>query len=222
MTLHVKKDGKTKLSIPYTLGVFGLPNFQGKYLISKAACEADGVNPSILVTARPTDGTKKYYLAMGLNPDGNFLVDDDEEIAAKQAKYDAEILALHAGSPRAGNNKHLGCCEVCSAAIPVGYGLLRRCAADTGCPQHHDRDGWHLRCADAAACAARLPAARCAAEIASLKAQSADARRIAGGALTYDADGWISPEEQQARHDAGMAKAAALAARAAALENSKS
>lgn len=37
---------------------------------------------------------------------------------------------------------------------------------------------------------------------------------LAVGALTYDADGWISPEEQKQRHDEGMVKAADLRAEA--------
>lgn len=43
-----------------------------------------------------------------------------------------------------------------------------------------------------------------------LLASAESMERQAKGALTYDADGWISPNEQQKRHDEGMVKAANL------------
>lgn len=50
-----------------------------------------------------------------------------------------------------------------------------------------------------------------------LKAQAEHKRSLASGALTYDADGSLTPAMQEARHDEWMAEAAALDAQAAAL-----
>lgn len=47
-----------------------------------------------------------------------------------------------------------------------------------------------------------------------LRAKADREDSLAVGALTYDADGWISPEEQQRRYDAGKAAATALRAEA--------
>ncbi len=47
--------------------------------------------------------------------------------------------------------------------------------------------------------------------------QAKHEEELASGALVYDADGWLSPEEQQRRHDEHMAKARELRAKAAEL-----
>lgn len=49
---------------------------------------------------------------------------------------------------------------------------------------------------------------------AELMSDAADLRNKAIGALTYDADGWISREEQQKRHDEFITQAEALEAKA--------
>lgn len=216
-TLHVRKEGKTKLSIPYVI-TNGFPNFQGKYLVSGETCKADGIDPKSLVLKAPNSKTEKYYLRMGQNPDGNLLVDSEEESRKRQDEAERKILALHLNSPRNGDNRKWGHCEKCDVALPPGYGKLRFCAADTGCPDHMDRDGWHIRCADESACAVRVPAARRAAKIRSLRDQAEHEKSVAIGALTYDADGWLSREDQEKSHATGMAKAAQLEAQAAALE----
>lgn len=50
-----------------------------------------------------------------------------------------------------------------------------------------------------------------------LRAQAEHERSLAVGALTYDADGWLSPEDQQRAHDEHIAKAEAIEAEAASL-----
>ena len=40
---------------------------------------------------------------------------------------------------------------------------------------------------------------------------------MARGALTYDSDGWLSPDDQQRRHDEFAAKATSLREQAATL-----
>lgn len=217
-TLHVRKNGETKLSIPYTIGVFGLPTFQNRYLVSKESCAADGVDPKPLITRKPTEKTEKYYLRLGKNPDGNVLVDDAEECAARIADGEAKSIALHVGSPRSGDNRKWGSCECCDVVLPPGFGKLRFCGMDTGCMEHMDRDGWHVRCSDQNACAARVPAAHRARKIRSLRDQASHARSVALGALTYDADGWLSREDRQKSHDEGMAKSATLESQAVELE----
>ena len=52
---------------------------------------------------------------------------------------------------------------------------------------------------------------------ATLLAQAEHEDHMACGALTYDADGWISPEEQRRRHDEFACKAATLRTTAAAI-----
>lgn len=52
----------------------------------------------------------------------------------------------------------------------------------------------------------------------SLEAQANKEDELASGALVYDADGWISSEGQQQRHDEHKAKAAQLRAEAKALK----
>lgn len=50
-----------------------------------------------------------------------------------------------------------------------------------------------------------------------LLAQAAKRRDLAAGALIYDADGWISPDEQQRRHDEIIREAEEIEAQAAKL-----
>lgn len=52
----------------------------------------------------------------------------------------------------------------------------------------------------------------------SLREQARRERETAVGALTYDADGWLSAEDQQRRHDEHMTRAAQVEAQAAELE----
>ena len=64
---------------------------------------------------------------------------------------------------------------------------------------------------------AKYPAEARKEESARLIAQAEHEEDLAAGALVYDADGWIGPEEQQRRHDEAMAKAQELRAKAAEL-----
>ena len=64
---------------------------------------------------------------------------------------------------------------------------------------------------------AQYPAEARKEESARLIAQAEHEEDLARGALVYDADGWLGPEEQQKRHDERMAKAQELRAKAAGL-----
>jgi len=64
---------------------------------------------------------------------------------------------------------------------------------------------------------AQYPAEARKERAASLVAQAEHEEDLAAGALVYDADGWIGPEERQERHDDMMAKARMLRAGAAEL-----
>ena len=57
---------------------------------------------------------------------------------------------------------------------------------------------------------AKYPAAAMKEDAANLRGQAAGERDLAVGALTYDADGWLSQEDQQQRHDKAIAEAIAL------------
>lgn len=59
-----------------------------------------------------------------------------------------------------GSNRRAGSCERCGEWLPAGAGRLEYCVEDSGCPRHHDESGYHLYCADPAACLARAKAAR--------------------------------------------------------------
>jgi len=151
MKIAVRKAGVTKLTIPASVSN-GFPHFRGKYLVSKEACAADGVDPQTLVTKAPTEKTGKYYLRMGLNPDGNEVVDLNVEDAERREKFSRELAQKWAGVPKTGNNKYQGTCERCGELLPPGYGHLQFCAMDTGCPTHMDKDGYHLTCTDKSRC----------------------------------------------------------------------
>lgn len=56
----------------------------------------------------------------------------------------------------------------------------------------------------------RYPAAAAEEDAMQLEDKAAHLRDLAVGALVYDADGWLSAEEQQKRHDGLEAEAAAL------------
>jgi len=64
---------------------------------------------------------------------------------------------------------------------------------------------------------AQYPAEARKEESARLIAQAEHEEDLAAGALVYDADGWIGPEERQKRHDERMTKAQELRAKAAGL-----
>lgn len=64
----------------------------------------------------------------------------------------------------------------------------------------------------------KYPAEARAEDAADLRAQAEAKRSLAVGALTYDADGWISQDEQRKRHDEIMAEAVALEKQAKELE----
>jgi len=61
------------------------------------------------------------------------------------------------------------------------------------------------------------PVEAAAEEAQALHAQAEALRNRARGALTYDADGWLGPDDQQRAHDEDMTKADELDAQASAL-----
>ena len=60
----------------------------------------------------------------------------------------------------ASRNRRAGYCERCDARLAVGEGRLEYCVEDSGCPKHHDESGYHLYCADSAACNVRAEESR--------------------------------------------------------------
>ena len=115
----------------------------------------------------------------------------DEEQAAKEER--AEISKLYVRSSQALNF------DLDGDNISRGYSL--RAKAD------RRLEAWR----------AKYPAEARKEESARLIAQAEHEEDLAAGALVYDADGWIGPEEQQRRHDEVMAKAQELRAKAAEL-----
>jgi hypothetical protein len=73
----------------------------------------------------------------------------------KQSGSKQAAAPLLAGGPaqRTGkSNRRGGGCERCGTYLEAGKGDLFYCVEDSGCLAHHDRSGYHLYCADKAAC----------------------------------------------------------------------
>ena len=119
----------------------------------------------------------------------------DEEQAAKEER--AEISKLYVRSSQALNF------DLDGENVSRGYSL--RAKAD------RRLEAWR----------AKYPAEARKEESARLIAQAEHEEDLAAGALVYDADGWIGPEERQERHDDMMAKARMLRAGAAEKEVAK-
>lgn len=69
-----------------------------------------------------------------------------------------------------------------------------------------------------AAWRAKYPVELAAKDAEDLRSKAAERRRLATGALVYDADGWLDESEQQRRHDELIAEAMVLEERAKVLE----
>jgi len=143
------------------------------------------------------------YARMGANPSGLELVDDAAEIAAER-KTAADYLAAH---PEVVER------EAISQLFAAAYRS-----------EHHDTDdnqmmrAMHQRAEAGRRLAewrAKYPEAARAERASELRAQAADKRHLAAGALVYDCDGSLSREMQQERHDCLMREAAELEAAAA-------
>lgn len=80
----------------------------------------------------------------------------------KQTSEASQPIALVAGGAQIpqGRNRKPGICDKCGQFLKPGQGILVRCIEDSGCPIHHDYSGWHVYCADEAACKARREEAR--------------------------------------------------------------
>lgn len=72
-------------------------------------------------------------------------------------------------------NRKPGACMNCGSWIRAGEGLLIFCPEDSGCLEHHDHSGYHVACADPAACKARAADARSAA-MAEVERKAAEAK----------------------------------------------
>lgn len=222
MTLHVIKDSVEKMSIPYELDAMGFPHFNGKYLVSRKVCESAGVDPKPLICKRPTEATRKYYLRMGVNPDGNRLVDHEQLEGEKSVERRDREAARRAALTDEQRSKEDRIREGQKAWEEVDrlYYLSNKALIRDTDEMNVDR-GNRLK-ARASSLASRILSEN--PEFANwnkaqrLREQAAHQRELAVGALTYDADGWISREGRQKRHDEMLQKAQALEQEAAKLE----
>lgn len=84
-------------------------------------------------------------------------------------------------------NRKAGHCQDCGEFVAAGKGLLIFCPEDSGCPQHHDYSGYHVSCADEAACGSRrndrLDQARAACESATARKAALEAVQPIGAAI---------------------------------------
>lgn len=80
--------------------------------------------------------------------------------AQTAAKTASQTAVRPAARPAVRTNRKPDACGKCGQWLEAGQGRLVFCPADTGCPIHHDDDGWHVYCLDEAACAARIEAQR--------------------------------------------------------------
>jgi hypothetical protein len=220
-TLHVIKDGVQKVSIPYRL-TNGFPNFQGKYLVSKTITSEDGVDPKDLVKKAPTPASAKYYLRLGMNPDGNELIDDEDlqirknqvRDCAEKARRDSLIPEQRSREDRI--REGFAAYEEIEHLFALSYKVL-----------HHDTDGMNVDMGyrlqaqaqnKAHEWALKYPEAANQRKAQALRSDAAHERDLAVGALTYDCDGSLSREDQQNRHDACMNRASELEVKATELE----
>lgn len=210
------------MTIPYTL-LNGFPHFQGKFLTSKVECQKDGVDPKSLVGTPPTESTSKYYLRMGMNPDGNEVIDDNDLSARRTAEASARDTARRdALTPdqRAREDRirdGLRAYQEIERLEDLSQKALTRDTDD----MNIDR-GYRLQ-AQAAAhrkqWIEQYPEASRAQRARALRDSANHERDLASGALTYDCDGSLSREDQQQRHDSFLRRAAELDRQAAELEN---
>ena len=212
-TLHVIKDGKIKLSIPYEL-TGGFPNFQGKYLVSKEACGAGGIDPKTLVSKVPISATEKYYLRMGVNPDGNEIIDDDdyrERGSRLQVERESVRRAALTPEQRSLEDKIREGLEAWNEIDRLQYLSHKALTRDTD-DMNVDR-GYRLQAeasSKAKVWAEKYPEAAAVRRAEQMKSQATELQRQAVGALLYDADGWLSKEDQKKSHDSLMRQAAEL------------
>ena len=151
-------------------------------------------------------------LGMRLGDNGNRLVCRwlDDLLAEQQAEAKKEYDALPAAVRAAKEER---------AAIDKLYARSYQ-ALHSDMDEDNISRGYSLRAkADRRleAWRAQYPAEARKEESARLIAQAEHEEDLARGALVYDADGWLGPEEQQKRHDERMAKAQELRAKAAGL-----
>jgi hypothetical protein len=97
-TLQVRKDGKNKLTVPQVEILNGFPTRDGAWFVSKAACETAGLDPRQFNHRAPTGETAHLYLRMGMNADGNELLDYEQVEAEARARYEAGRPAREAAA----------------------------------------------------------------------------------------------------------------------------
>jgi len=88
-------------------------------------------------------------------------------------------------------------CQHCGAWVAAGAGLLVWCPEDSGCPEHHDYSGYHVRCLDDVACGEARET-----RIAAAKAER-DAQKAHAAALNALRDA-LRAGEQIPEHDCSL------------------
>lgn len=76
-------------------------------------------------------------------------------------------------------NRKADNCQHCGSWVAAGAGLLVYCPEDSGCMEHHDYSGYHVRCSDEAACGERRAAAIAAGKAKQAAATALKAARAA-------------------------------------------
>ena len=179
--------------------------YLGNPIIDGKAAEADGIGRADIaakIKAKNWDSLRPYMATMGLSSTGMEVLTAEE--------YDARTKAARAS--------HLAEHPELAERQAIAALYARAEQADEALDDNNVERACRLRAeADRrlAAWREQYPAAAAEEDRKRLLDEATRLERLAGGALTYDMDGSISPAEQKRRHDAMMAEAAALRARAA-------
>lgn len=203
--LNVYRNGEKKLSIPAEVrnGVLRA----GKNILINSDLIRSPWTPATVAAAIKSGKITPEIEAMGMRPgdNGNGLICRwaADEAAEKTAKLEAAYNAMPPEKRAEIEERN---------AIDRLYCAARR-------SEHHDEDDNQMmramqQRAEAdrrlAAWRAKYPEAAAAERREKLLEQAEEQKRLAVGALTYDADGALSPAMQQERHDELMARAAEL------------
>lgn len=205
-TYLVRRNGETRLRlIAAEVEAEGVVTVQGAYVLDGELCKADGCFDQMagLAKSRKWSQIPRRYLGkVGTSESGLEIISEREAEEVEERRRRVH-LAAH---PEIAEMQEIESLYERSEEIIQGE------------DERYDRGyGYNLRSqADARLRAWRekYPVAARERDAGVLDDKAEHLRSLAVGALTYDADGWISPEEQRRRHDEMMAESAEIQRRA--------
>lgn len=99
MKIYVVKNGETKIVLPEAEFHLGCVGYQGKWMVSKDACETEGIDPSDMVLRKPTEETALFYSKMGMNAGGVELLTEEQYATRQRAISDEADRLLESQIP---------------------------------------------------------------------------------------------------------------------------